>query len=235
MHSHHRDPTLATQRAAGEAVTKYLYALVEERRAEPRDDIMSVLLAAESEGSKLTDEEIVDMAFLLFMAGLDTVTSALGLSVAYLAQHPEQRDRLVKDPELIPSAIEELLRYESIVLAARTATEDVDLGGTLIKEGDVVLLNELAADRDPRQFPDADQVIFERHPNRHLAFGAGPHRCVGSHLARLEMRVLFEQMHSRIPSYRLKEGTVATRHLTATAGIEKPLHLVWDEGARSAG
>lgn len=224
MHGRHDDPGQTKQAQAGMEVTEFLYALVADRKAAPRDDIMTVLLDSEIDGEKLIDDEIVDTAFLLFMAGLDTVTSALGLSVAHLATHPEDRDRLVKDPALIPKAVEELLRYETVVLSGRTAVEDVELAGVTIKAGDTVLCNELAADRDPDHFEDPDTVDFDRH----LAFAVGPHRCVGSHLARIEMRVLLEQMHARIPTYRLRDGAEITRHLTATAGIDAPLPLVWD-------
>ena len=227
LHSHADDPTGRKRAQAGEEISDYLTALREERRARPRDDIMSLLVTTVIEGERLTDDEVLDIAYLLFIAGLDTVTSALALQFLYLAKHPQQRDRLVRNRALIEPAVEELIRYESPILAGRTATQDLELGGQKIREGDRVLINTAAADRDPKQFPNPHKVIFDREPNRHIAFAVGPHRCVGSHLARLEMRIAHEQVHSRIPTYRLKPGATPRRHVSSVMGIDA-LPLVWD-------
>ena len=227
IHGHADDPQGTRRAAAGAAVAEYLQALIAERKGERRDDIVSVLLDAEHEGQKLTDEEMLDLAYMLFLAGLDTVTSSLALQFLYLAQHPEQRDRLVADPSIIPYAVEELLRYEPLILAGRTVTRDLEIGGVEMKAGDRVLLNTVSAGRDENQFPKPDEVILDRRPNRHISFAVGPHRCVGSHLARLELRIVHEHVHRRIPTYRLREGAVIHRHASSVAGIDS-LPLVWD-------
>jgi cytochrome P450 len=227
LHGHHDDPAGVRRKQAGAEITTYCRHLIDQRKADPGEDIISVLLAGEVDGERLTDQEILDMTYLLFLAGLDTVASALSLSVGHLAQHGEARLRLVKDPSIIPSAVEELLRYESLIMAGRTVVEDVQVGGVQMHKGDRVLCNTISADRDTRQFPDADKVILDRDPNRHLAFSVGPHRCVGSHLARLELRVALEELLRRIPTFRLADGATVRRHLTSVAGIEE-LPLEWD-------
>jgi hypothetical protein len=229
MHGFHADPDAQGQEVAGREVQEYLGAVIQARKSDPRDDIVSALLEVPPGGSPLSDDEILDISFLLFLAGLDTVSAAMGIFMAFLAQHPEHRDELVADRELIPSAIEELMRYESVVSSVRTALSDVELSGVTIRKGDKVLCNDLAANRDPGAFPNPEEVVFGRHPNNHLFFSAGRHRCVGSHLARLELVVLFEELHRCMPSYRLKPGTKIVRHMTATAGLEPPLAIVWDE------
>jgi cytochrome P450 len=133
----------------------------------------------------------------------------------------------VADPAVIPSAVEELLRRDAVIMIGRVASGDIELSGRAIKAGDRILCNAIAANRDPRQFPDADQVRLDRTPNRHMTFGMGPHRCVGSHLARLELRIVLEEFHQRIPGYRLAEGAEIHRHLNQVAGIDA-LPLVWD-------
>lgn len=226
LHGHHDDVDGTLRAPAGKELNEYLVALLEERKGRRVDDIISVLLDAEVEGEKLTDEEVLDMTYLLFLAGLDTVTASLGLQFLTLAQRSDLRDQLVRDPGLIPAAVEELLRYESLVLAGRTATQDVELGGQLIRKGDRVLINTVAANRDPAQFPDPDEIRFDRGHSGHIAFAVGPHRCVGSHLARLELKVAHEHMLRRIPDYRLADGAEIHRHASSVAGLEA-LPLGW--------
>lgn len=213
----------AAARATGEAMA-YLKEILDARRANPQDDIATQIV--EAEGGTINEDELLRMAFLLFLGGLDTVTSALSFSFAHLATHPEDRDRLVKEPDLIPTAVEEFLRRDAVILIGRVATEDVEVGGRLIKAGDRILCNTVAANRDPAQFPDAEQTLLDRDVNRHVTFGMGPHRCVGSHLARLELQIVLEEFHRRIPGYRLPEGYVVKRHLNQVAGIDE-LKLVW--------
>lgn len=227
LHGHHDDVDGSLRATAGKELNEYLVALLEERKGRRADDIISVLLDAEVEGEKLTDQEVLDMTFLLFLAGLDTVTSSLGLQFLALAQRPDLRDQLVADPGLIPAAVDELLRYESLVLAGRTATTDVELGGQLIRAGDRVLINTVAANRDPARFPEPEEIRFDRGHTGHVAFAVGPHRCVGSHLARMELKVAYEHFHRRIPNYRLAEGAEIHRHASSVAGLEA-LPLVWD-------
>jgi cytochrome P450 len=227
IHGHADDPDGAHRAETGREMRAYLTALLEERKRHPADDVASILVKAEVEGERLTDEELLDEMYALFLGGLDTISNSVGLHYLFLGTHPGHRDRLVADPSLIPSAVEELLRYESLVLAGRTATCDLEFAGVAMKAGDRVLLNTVSAGRDGRQFEHPDEVDFDRSANRHLAFGAGPHRCVGSHLARLELRVVHERVHARIPDYRLKGGAVVHRHSSSVAGVDT-VPLVWD-------
>jgi cytochrome P450 len=214
---------------AGRQLYAYFEAAIDERRALPREDLVSSLVHAEIDGERLLRTEILDICFLLLLAGLDTVTSTLGCSVAYLASHPEQRRRLVADPALIPGAVEELLRWETPVTGVpRVCRQDLTLRGVEIKKGELVTFLLGAANTDDGHFPDAQAVDFERERNIHLAFGAGPHRCLGSHLARMELRVALEEWHRRIPDYRIKPGETPRYSL----GIREVMYLplVWGVG-----
>jgi cytochrome P450 len=194
-------------RRAGEEFYAYMAQLVD-ARDDGGDDLLSQLLAESRAGTGLTVEEITDVTYLFILAGLDTITNALMLSFAYLATHPEQRHKLVEDPTLVASAVEELLRVETPAPAlVRTATRDVDLGGVTVREGETVFCHLGAANGDPAGRPDPDSVDLARRENRHLSFGGGIHRCVGSHLARLEVRLVMEEFHHRIPDYALAPGT----------------------------
>lgn len=227
LHGHHDDPEGIFRAAAAEELNAYLIALLAERKQQSGEDIISTLHNAEVDGDKLTDEEILDVTYLLFLAGLDTVASSLGLHFLHFAQRPDLRSQLVHDPEIIPIAVEEMLRVESLVLAGRTATQDVEIGGQLIRKGDRVLVNTVAANRDPAMFDDPDTIRFDRGRTRHVAFGVGPHRCAGSHLARLELAIAYEHWHRRIPNYRLKPGATLVRFASSVAGVQA-LPLVWD-------
>jgi len=217
------DEQAAHRRATADEMYAYFNTVLDARSVEPRDDILSGFLQVED----LTREEVLDICFLLMIAGLDTVTASLDCFFAYLAQHPSDRDQLVADPSLIPNAIEELFRWETPVTGVpRIAVQDMELGGTEVKAGDQVMVLLGAANTDDAEFPDADRVDFGREVNRHLAFGGGVHRCLGSHLARLELRVALREFHARIPDYRLAPGTV----LEYTSGIRSlaSLPLVWE-------
>jgi cytochrome P450 len=208
------------QRRTAVEIYDYFQHAVDERRAAPRDDLISRFIAAELDGYRMSDEEILDVCFLFIMAGLDTVTASLGCSMAYLAQHPEQRQELIDDPSLIPGAVEELLRWEGVVPgSARYIAQDVELNGQLLKAGTPAHIIISAANLDPAEFPDPDLVDFHREGNRHLAFGAGIHRCLGSHLARLELRVSIEEWHKRIPEYQITPGD-APRYISGLRAVE---------------
>ena len=215
----------ASARATGE-VMAYLKEILDARRVEPRDDIATQIVQAEGEGEGIEEDELIRMAFLLFLGGLDTVTAALSSTFTHLATHPEDRDRLVKEPDLIPTAVEEFLRRDSVILIGRAVKEDVEVAGNQMKAGDRVLVNTIAANRDGAQFPNADKVVLDREVNRHVTFGLGPHRCVGSHLARLEMQIVLEEMHRRLPGFRIKDGFVPKRYMNQVAGVEE-LQLTW--------
>lgn len=213
--------------AAGNQIYEYFEKMIDVRRAQPKDDVMTYLVEATLDGERLTRHEILDICYLFLIAGLDTVTATLGCNFAYLAANPEQRRKLVGNPALIPNAVEELLRWETPVSAVpRIVKQDVTLGGVDIKEGELVTLLLGAANTDDREFGDGTRVDFERERNRHLAFGGGPHRCLGSHLARMELEVAMEEFHRRIPDYEIKPGETP-RYSPAIREVQY-LPLVWN-------
>jgi cytochrome P450 len=195
------------QAETGQRIYAYFDKVLDERERQPRDDMLTGFLEADVDGNRLTREDILDICYLFLLAGLDTVTASVGCMVSFLAQHPEQRQRLVEDPSQIPGAVEELLRWETPVPGVpRVVAEDVELSGERLEAGERVTVLIGSANIDERGFPQPDDVDFERPANRHLAFGGGVHRCLGSHLARLELRVALEQLHERIPDYSIKPG-----------------------------
>jgi len=215
------------RKAAGTRNYEYFRRALDEREAHPRDDMLTALSRAEIDGERLSRNEILDICFLLLLAGLDTVTSTLGCNMTYLASNPDQRRRLIEDPKLIPGAVEELLRWETPVVAVpRVIKRNVTLSGVELKEGQLATLLLGAANTDDEHFDDAQRVDFERERNIHAAFGAGPHRCLGSHLARMELRVAMEVWHERIPDYRIKPGEIPR----FSPGIREALYLplVWE-------
>jgi cytochrome P450 len=221
------------RRAVTDANGLEIYAYFEEqldaREAAPTDDMLTHFLRAEIDGEKLTREDILDTCFLFLIAGLDTVSDTLTCSYAYLAQHPEHRRQLAEDPDVIPSAVEELLRWESPVPngVPRVATQDVELpNGVTVREGTVMMVSYGGANVDPTEFPDAFDVRFDRDQNRHIAFGGGVHRCLGSHLARRELRITLREWHKRIPQYRLAPGHEQLEYPPGLRHV-KDLMLVW--------
>ena len=188
------------------AVMGRFHSVIAERRADPRDDIISKALNYEINGKPVSDEDLLWFCLLMFMAGLDTVSVTLGWIFNHLARNPDDRARLVADPALIPTAIEEFLRVYAIVIPARKATADVNIQGCPVKAGDMVCVPLNAATRDEKVFPDATSVDITRTPNNHIAFGAGPHRCLGSHLARRELRIALEEWLKRIPDFHVAPG-----------------------------
>jgi cytochrome P450 len=197
------------QRGA-EGLLYYFVGQLEERRANPGDDLLSELLTTQVDGKPVDDGIVLGMAALALIAGVDTTWSAIGSSLWHLAAHPEDRKRLVAEPELMPTAIEELLRAYSPVTMAREVTEDVVYAGCPMKAGDKVLMNFPAANRDPEAFEHPEIVQLDRAHNRHVAFGSGIHRCAGSNLARMELQVALEEWLARIPEFSLAEGAEVT-------------------------
>ena len=198
---------VAHQQKMADSVYEYFNMVLDQREEQREDDLLSRFLDAEVEGHSLTREDILDICFLFLIAGLDTVTSTLDCMFSYLAQHPDQRKLLVDDPSRIPSAIEELLRWETPVMGvARVAIADTELAGCPIHAGDQVMIMLGSANTDEAEFGDADVVRFDREVNRHLAFGGGIHRCLGSHLARQELRIALREWHRRIPEYAVADG-----------------------------
>jgi cytochrome P450 len=210
-----KDESMLRQ-AVGE-MTAYFGEHIEERKKHPTDDLISTLMnAKDSNGQPLDDTHVLGSLRLLLIAGIDTTWSAIGSSLWHLAKTPADRDRLIAEPALMPTAIEELLRAYSPVTMAREVIKETEIAGCPIKPGNMVLLSFPAANRDPAMFPDADKVVIDRKENRHAAFGLGIHRCVGSNLARMEMTVAIEEWLKRIPEFALdpagqvtwSEGTV---------------------------
>jgi cytochrome P450 len=188
----------------------YMDAQIDEHVARPRDDLTSFLIDAEIGGSKLSREHIRGTMILLMIAGIDTTWSAIGASLWHLAQHPGDRRRLATEPDLMRSGVEELLRAYAPVTMARLVARDFDFHGHQLKEGDWLLLPFPAANRDPEAFENPDVVQLDRARNRHAAFGLGRHRCLGSHLARMELRVALEEWLARYPDFELADPAAVT-------------------------
>jgi cytochrome P450 len=214
------------RRVAATDINAYLRDLIAGRAGEPREDLVSALLAAEVDGRPITREEVQNLCFLLFVAGLDTVTAALTFMFRFLAENPAHRQQILDDPEIIPSAVEELLRVHAFVNPARTVTEDLEFAGVRMKAGDRVLVSTVLASNDPVVFPDPLEVRFDREANRHLAFGAGPHRCAGSHLARGELVAAIRRWHEVIPHYEIDPDHEIESHAGGAMGIDR-IHLRW--------
>ena len=190
-----------------EDLGKYIGAQIADHRENPRDDLTSYLMNVEIDGNKLADEHVGGSIILLLIAGIDTTWSAIGSSLWHLAQNPQDTKRLLDDPEVMTFALEEFLRAYAPVTMGRMVAKDVDFHGCPMKKDDWVLLPFPAANRDPKQFEDADTFIVDREQNRHAAFGLGIHRCLGSNLARLELRVAIEEFIARFPSFELAGET----------------------------
>jgi cytochrome P450 len=210
--------------AAGKAIEAYFEGKIEEKRARPDDRLLSTLVHGEVEGRPLTHAELLGTTHLLLLGGLDTVTATLDCMIVFLAQHPERRRALVDDGSLVAGAVEELLRHQTpVMMVPRILAQDFEMGGVQLHAGDGATLLIGAANCDRSEFEDASDVRFDREANRHLAFGGGPHRCLGSHLARLELTVALEEFHRRVPDYELVPGTT----LSFSPGIRQAenLHL----------
>ncbi|WP_260740159.1 cytochrome P450 [Mycobacterium sp. SMC-2] len=205
----------------------YFQKLIAARRTDARDDLLSVLAGAEIDGVRLTDEDLLNFAFLLLVAGNETTRNLIALGTLALIKHPGQRRLLVDDPTLIPGAVEEMLRWTSpVVHMARTATTEVTIRGQRIAEGDVVVMLYGSANRDEEVFgADSEEFKVTRHPNPHIAFGCGEHSCVGAQLARLEACVMFDELLRRFPRLELV-GEVDRMRATMVPGVKRmPVRL----------
>jgi cytochrome P450 len=223
---HTPDERRAHVNKVGQRIYAVLQEAVDERRAQRADDVLSMCLDAEVDGHRLSDEAVLDIGYLFFLAGLDTVTASLDCMVAYLAHHPEHRAQLVRDPSLIQHAVEEMLRWETPVQGVvRVTTADTEVAGCPVAKGIVVTALLASANTDERAWPDADTIDFGREENRHVAFGGGAHRCLGSHLARMELRVALEEWHRAVPDYRIADG-VELHYSPGLRSVEN-LELVW--------
>jgi len=209
------------RQGAFEKLDAYLTMHVQDHIDNPKDDLIGFLLNAKIYDQPLSPQHVVGTIILLMVAGIDTTWSSIGSSLWHLAQHPSDLQRMVNEPELLPTAIEELLRMYAPVTMARIVSQDTEIGGCPVKRGDSVLLPFPAANRDPEVFPDADKVIIDREENRHVAFGLGIHRCLGSNLARLELRVAVEVFIQRFPKFELADPSSVTWSLGQVRGPRK--------------
>ena len=215
------------RRAGFEKLDAYLAVHVRDHIENPKDDLIGFLLNAKIYDQPLSPEHVVGTIILLMVAGIDTTWSSIGSSIWHLAHHPSDLARMVAEPELLPTAIEELLRAYAPVTMARIVSQDAEIGGCPVKQGDSVLLPFPAANRDPDVFENADTVIIDREVNRHVAFGLGIHRCLGSNLARLELRVAVEVFINRFPKFELADPGAVTWSLGQVRGPRKlPVRIV---------
>lgn len=222
----------AIRRATGQEMYAFFNSVIDDRLENPGDDAISRFVHGVVDGRALTREEVLDICYLFILGGLDTVTATLDCSIAYLAQHPEHRRALVERPELVPHAVEELLRLHTPVMQVlRVVAQEHELHGVKMKPGEQVVVMLGAADTDDDEFENPHEFVPEREANRHLAFGGGPHRCLGSHLARFELRIALEEFHKRIPDYVVPDGT----ELYYSPGIREiaELPLVFEPEATS--
>lgn len=197
------------------------------RRENPTGDLISRLWATDVEGHALTLEDMQNYCILLFIAGLDTVMNAMGYGVRHMAAHPELQDELRADPSLIPEAAEELLRRYSFVNSMRRAGKDMTFAGAEIRKGERVVLYNPAANVDPDEFPDPGKFDLHRENKAHVTFASGPHRCLGSHLARIELQTLYEEMLARLPTFRLDPDKPVTYRCGPVIG-PRAVHIRWD-------
>jgi cytochrome P450 len=195
--------------ARGEAAAEtraYMNEIIAARRAQPTDDITSIVLQAQIDGAPIPDDDLYDLFVMIMMAGLDTVQSVLGQSMVYFARHQAKWDEMFSNPAGLDAAIEELVRWCSPALPTRNIVYDsLTVGELELPKGERVYCPLGAGNRDPKYYPNPNDIVFDREPKPHLSFGLGPHRCLGVHLARTELRIAFEELHRRLPSFRLSE------------------------------
>jgi cytochrome P450 len=214
------------RQAAMKVVAGFIRSLLEKRKKQPTDDFMSFLLKSQVDGRSLTDAEMVGMGVLLFVGGLDTVAMAIGFDLYHLAREQQDQARLRGDRDLIKPAVEELFRAYSTITPLRRVTHDTVFDGIPMKKGDVVSCPTMVANRDPSEFPEPDKIDFARENNRHTTFAYGPHRCIGSHLARRELIIGLEEFLDRVPTFRLKSGEAPITYGGYVFGVEN-LVLDW--------
>ncbi len=198
------------QSESARQIFSYLWERIQEHKENPNDDLITYLLGATVDGEPVPEPHILGTCFLMLVAGIDTTWSSIGSAIWHLAENPQDRKFIIENPDKINTAVEELLRAYSPVTMARYVAEDYQYDGCKMSEGDRVLMNFPAANRDPSKFVDPDKVLLDREVNPHIAFGVGIHRCAGSNLARMEMRVSIEEWLKRIPDFRLEEPDAVT-------------------------
>jgi hypothetical protein len=215
---------------SGQEMMAYFADLIQDHRDDPKNDMLAVLLEDRdtgASGADLNDEELFGSIFLFLTAGLDTAWKLIATSLYHLATHDDDRRRLVAEPDLIPIACQEFLRYYAPALMGRVATRDSELGGRQIKAGDSVLLCNQSANRDPAVFTDPEKFILDRNDTRHLAFGYGVHRCIGAPIAHLELEIAIEEWLKAIPDFRLADPTAVEWMTGQIWGVYR-VDLEWD-------
>jgi len=216
------------QQSAMQEFLSYLTHLIEKRRNQPNNDLISILISAHDNEGKISDHELLSMCFVLLFAGHETVTNLLGNGMLCLLHHPEQFTLLRHHPEYLPSAIEEMLRFESPFQRStcRITTEDCEIGGKRLGKGEEVCAIIGAANRDPMKFPEPDKFDIQRTPNRHLAFGLGIHICLGLNLARTEATIGFKQILESMPDIQLADEKPSWRPNTFARGLQSlPVYI----------
>lgn len=215
-----QEEDFALRSKANSEVSEYFTEIIKARRKNPSDDATSILLGSTYGGERpLTDDELLRALWLLMLGGLHTVRGVLGFGLIQLTRYPEQRKRIIEDPAVIPTAVEELLRIEAPVTAGRIVAKPVTFRGVQMQPDDMVLVFLSAASRDPDEFEDPHSLQLDRTPNRHFAFSGGPHRCVGSHLGRIELAIGLEEIHRRIPDYELVADRPPRLHHSSVRGL----------------
>ncbi|KUH67615.1 cytochrome [Mycolicibacterium novocastrense] len=222
--------------AAWGGLYQHIHDAVAARSTEPEhDDMIDVLLSAEIDGEKLPFADVVSNAMLLVQAGLETTANAMSFAFHHLATHPAERDRLAGDREMLPRAVEEFIRFGgSIHGIPRTVAKEVELGGHTFRPGQSVIVNYASANRDEREFRDAGRCILDRRENRHLGFGAGVHRCLGSNLARLELQIGIEQVLARMPDLAIDPDASPHFHGSSVTRGFRSVPVVFSPAERSA-
>jgi hypothetical protein len=225
------EPTITTQERqaaahAAEGLNAYFLAVIEQRRMQPRDDLISALVAVEEAGDKLTQHELLEMLRLILVAGNETTTNLIGNGILALLRHPQQMQRLRDEPGLIAAAVEELLRYDAPVqINARSALQDIEIHGRSIKKGQGIILLIASANHDPTVFRNPEQLDITRQETSHIAFGRGIHHCLGAPLARLEARIVIDMLLERFANFRLLTDTPTFRDNLVLRGLTTlPIH-----------
>lgn len=220
------DPRKAVMKL--QKVSAIMRDVVIDRRDNPRDDILSMLWKVQIDGKPTTMEDMENFGVLLFIAGLDTVMNGIGHGVRHLAEHPDLQSQLREHPELIGDATEELLRRYTFTVPPRRVSKDIVFQGVQMKENERVMLFLPAADLDSKEYPNSEKFDLNRDNKAHIAFNAGPHRCLGSHLARVELQICYEEFLKRVPQFRLDPAHKPTYHCGHVVGPEA-LYLVWNQ------
>jgi cytochrome P450 len=217
----------AVKDQAAATVAGFLREVLEERRSHPRDDLFSNIAKWRDNPRYQSDEEIIGMAMVSFLAGLDTVTGILSFTMLHLATHPQARRRLIEEPGILPNAVEEFFRRHGLANSGRIITEDIERDGITMKRGDLVLVPDALASMDERAYSDPMTIDFDRDTRTHDTFGGGVHRCIGEHLARLEMTVFLEEWMKRIPEFRIDPDRPPKTYSGVVMGVSQ-LGLLWD-------